>query len=410
MAGKSLNRRIFLKKLGTASLGLAGLKLHAQSAGSGRRQRIKSVRAYPVYLGAAYAANIPTFTSDFDPGRWRWRGPFAQLAGAIIVEIKTDQGVTGYGMGGGGGAAAYIIEHHLQHLLLGANALNVELLADQMFASTAYYGRKGLAVMAISGIDLALWDIVGKHVGQPVHQILGGATKEKIPAYYTGFAVEKALALGFRAFKIPIREGVDEGREGMQHIVRQLTEVRKLIGPDAELMIDCSSRWDIPYTLELVDQLADIRLNWIEEPLSPDDVVGYEQLCRQVRGPRIASGEHEYTHVGFDDLIRHQAVQLLQPDLTWSGGLTEARRIAALAGVNSLPIVPHRGGSAYGLAFIAATPNCPLAESFGILEGENNALLAALTPRFEKGYYYPNDAPGFGIDLNETLLNKYSHG
>jgi L-alanine-DL-glutamate epimerase-like enolase superfamily enzyme len=95
--------------------------------------------------------------------------------------------------------------------------------------------------------------------------------------------------------------------------------------------------------------------------------------------------------------------------LTWSGGLTEARRIAVLAEANSLPIVPHRVGSAYGVGFIAATPNCPLAESFGILEGENNALLAALTPRFEKGYYYPNDGPGFGIDLNEMLLNKYSH-
>jgi L-rhamnonate dehydratase len=360
-------------------------------------------------LGAAYSARVPKFDSDFDPARWRWRGPFAQLAGAIIVEIKTDQGLAGYGMGGGGGAAAYIIEHHLQHLLLGANALNVELLADQMYSSTAFYGRKGVAVMAISGIDLALWDIAGKHAGQPVHQILGGATKEKIPAYYTGFAVEKALGLGFRAFKLPIREGVDQGREGMQRIVQQLTEVRKLIGPDAELMIDCGSLWDIPYTIEMYDRLAALRLNWIEEPLSPADVVGYEQLCRQVRGPRIASGEHEYTHVGFDDLIRHNAVQLLQPDLTWSGGLTEARRIAALAGANSLPIVPHRGGSAYGLAFIAATPNCPLAESFGILEAENNELLAALTPRFDKGFYYPTNAPGFGIEINEGLLKKYTH-
>ncbi len=403
-----LNRRAFLQRTAALPLGLTQAIASAQSVGSDR-QNVVSVKAYPVFLGAAYAARIPKFTSDFDPARRRWRGPFAQLAGAIIVEIKTDQGLTGYGMGGGGGAAAYIIEHHLQHLLLGANALNVELLADQMYAATAFYGRKGVPVMAISGIDLALWDIAGKHAGRPVHQLLGGVTKEKVPAYYTGFAVEKALALGFRAFKIPIREGVEEGREGMQRIVQQLTEVRKLIGPDAELMIDCSSLWDVAYTLEMYDRLAELRLNWIEEPLSPDDVVGYERLCRLVRGPRIASGEHEYTYVGFDDLIRHNAVQLLQPDLTWSGGLTEARRIAALAGANSLPIVPHRGGSAFGLSFIVATPNCPLAESFGILEAENNELLAALTPRFEKGFYYPTNAPGFGVALSEGLLKKYAH-
>src|SRR5947209_12899935 len=171
---------------------------------SADKHRIRDVRAWPVSLGDRYNAKTPKFTSDFDRARWRWRGPFAQLAGSVIVEIETAEGITGYGMAGGGGAAVYIIAHHLRDFLIGANPLAIELLVDQMYSSTAYYGRKGVPVMAISGVDLALWDIAGKHAGQPVHQLLGGTTKEKVPAYYTGYDMAGAAALGFRAFKIPI--------------------------------------------------------------------------------------------------------------------------------------------------------------------------------------------------------------
>src|SRR5262249_24434887 len=141
------------------------------------RLAIRSVKAYPVKVGGLFRDAPPKFTSDYDPARWRWFGPFAQLAGALIVEIQTEKGITGYGLGSGGGAGAYIIEHHLKDLLIGVNALNTELLWDQMYSSTLFYGRKGVPIMAISGVDLALWDIRGKHAGQPVHRLLGGPTK-----------------------------------------------------------------------------------------------------------------------------------------------------------------------------------------------------------------------------------------
>lgn len=371
--------------------------------GAQERLKIASVKAYPVKVAGMAGGAVPKFTSDFDPARARWIGPFAQLGGAILVEIKTDRGLTGYGMGGGGAAAAIIIEQHLGPLITGANALNVELLWDQMYNSTLFYGRKGVVIMAISGIDLALWDIRGKHAGQPVHQLLGGPNREKVPAYYTGFEVDKALEVGFRAFKHPIRHSFAEGREGMNKVVSELREIRKKIGPDNQLMIDVTCQWDVTYTLEMAERMQEFRLYWIEEPLSPDNLEGYAQLCREIRGPLIASGEHEYTRFGFEELIHHKAVKLLQPDTTWSGGLTELRRIAALAAAHNLPMAPHRGGSPYGLSVIFTTPNCVYAESFGTLE-KSTPLMATMTSRFENGYYYPSDKPGFGVEINPSML------
>lgn len=381
---------------------LATAPLAAQSTD---RLEITEVKVHPVQVGGIYPSEPPKFTSDFDPARSRWMGPFAQLPGAIIVEIRTKPGLTGYGMGCGGGAGAFIIEHHLKDLLVGANALNVELLWEQMYQSTLFYGRKGVTIMAISGVDLALWDLRGRHYQQPVHRLLGGPTREKVPAYYTGFRIEEALKLGFQAFKYPIRYGVEQGTDGMRKIVTELTEARRKIGPDALLMIDCLCRWDVPYTLEMARRLEEVNLHWIEEPISPDDLEGYARLCREVKGPLIASGEHEYTRYGFNQLIQASAVQLVQPDTTWCGGLTELRRISALAAAHSLPMIPHRGSSPYGLSVIVTTPNCPLAESFGTLERQT-PLICALTSRFENGFYYPSDKPGFGADLTAEMLSS----
>ncbi|HTM48466.1 MAG TPA: enolase C-terminal domain-like protein [Bryobacteraceae bacterium] len=375
----------------------------ASAFGADSRLKITSVKAFPVKVAGVAGGPVPKFASDFDPGRSRWIGPFSQLGGAILVEIKTDQGLTGYGMGGGGGAAAYIIEHHLGPLITGASPLNVEAIWEQMYNSSLFYGRKGVTIMAMSGVDLALWDIRGKHAGQPVYKLLGGPNRDKVPAYYTGNDIEGALKLGFRAFKHPVRWGVEEGREGMKKLVSELRAIRDKIGPDHQLMIDAICRWNVPYTLEMVDRMQEFRLYWIEEPLSPDNLEGYAQLCREVRGPLIASGEHEYTRFGFEELISHKAVKLLQPDTTWSGGLTEVRRIAQLAAAHSLPVAPHRGGSPYGLAVILTTPSCVLAESFGTLE-RSSPLMAAMTSRFENGYYFPSDKPGFGVDVTPSML------
>ena len=369
------------------------------------RHKVVSVEAWAVPLLPASRFGAANFKSDDDPARKRWFGPFSQLSGSLLVRIRTDSGLTGYGLGGGGGAGAYLVEHHLRDLVVGVNPLNTGLIWEQLHASTSFYGRRGLAIMAISGIDLALWDIAGKAAGKPVHELLGGAVKDKVAVYYTSNQPERGLALGCTAFKLPVGIGPDQGREGMKRFEERVMGVRKLIGEEASLMIDCLALWNVPYTLEMAERLAPYRLRWIEEPLYPDDMDGYEELCRKVRGTKIASGEHEYTRYGFAELIRRRAAHILQPDITWSGGLSELRRIAKMAAESGLPFVPHRGGSVYSLALLLATPGADLAESFGVGEPGND-LMQALSPRFEKGYLYPNTKPGFGAGIDDRMIAR----
>jgi len=384
-----------------------GFLLQATAAAH-RKLKVTSVKAVPLGLLPAARFGQNRFQSDYDPARRRWFGPFSQLAGAILVEVRTDQGLTGYGMGGGGGAACYIIANHLQDLVVGANPLNVELLWDQMFASTSFYGRKGVAIMAMSGIDLALWDIAGKAAGAPVCQLIGGAVKDKAQAYFTGKNLELGLKLGFRAFKLPMDIGPADGDDARKRIVAVLVEARKRIGPDNLLMIDCLCRWDVDFTIEMAKRQADAGagLYFIEEPILPDDVFGYARLCREVKETRIASGEHEYSHYGFDLLLRQKAAHILQPDLTWSGGLTTGKRAATLAAAHGVPVMPHRGGSVFGMQLVIASANCPLAESFGTGE-PGNELMALMTAPFENGYYRAPDGPGMGLEIPEGVLTKY---
>jgi L-rhamnonate dehydratase len=408
-----MNRRHFLQALAvaTAASTLGGARrLQAAEPDAKPKLKIVSVDTYPVRLaGRGGAGAAPKFDSDFDPRRWRYRGPFAQLVGAVLVVIKTDQGITGYGLGAGGSVAAEIIRGHLSHLLIGTNPLNVELLWDQLYTSGNAYGRRGVFVMAHSGVDNALWDILGKFTGQPVYRLLGGTTKERIPIYQTALnngMFEAALQQGVRHFKASIQDGVAEGPDGMKRIVQRLEELRRKIGPENSLMIDCNSRWDdVEYTLEMARRLEAVKLYCIEEPLSPDNLVGYERLVSEISSTRIASGEHEYTHHGFAELIRHRAADILQPDVSWCGGVTALRRIAAMAAEHGLEFTPHRGGSLFGLPLCLSSTQCNWAESFGTNEPPSELMAAMMAP-YRDGFYYPVDKPGFGTELTEKLIQQ----
>ena len=409
-----MKRRRFIGGL-TSTVVAGSLKLpfslqadhHADESGL----KITSVEAFPVKLwDRSDQGSLPTFKSDFDPNRWRYRGKFSQLASAIIVVIKTNQGITGYGLGAGGSVAREIIHGHLKHLLIGTNPLNVELLWDQMYTSANAYGRRGVFVMALSGVDNALWDILGKHAGQPVFQLLGGTTKEKIPVYQTVLnerATDAALSLGIRHFKVPILDGLFEGDPGKQRTVEFLMNMRKAIGTDNSLMIDCSSRWDdVGYTIDMARRLEAIGLYWIEEPLSPDNLTGYETLVREIDSTKIASGEHEYTRFGFSELIRHKAADILQPDVSWCGGVTSLKKISTMAAAHGLEFTPHRGGSLYGLPLCLSSTQCRWAESFGTNDS-GTELMEAMTAPFEDGHYLPSENPGFGTALTEKLVKRH---
>lgn len=397
------SRRSFLTVFGGTAL--AARPMVPQSKGP---LRIASVEAVPVRLWSRSSqGRLPEFQGAYDPRRWRYSGPYSQLASAIVVSIKTDQGLVGYGLGAGGAVACQIIQGHLQHLLVGADPLNVELLWDQMYASGLYYGRRGVFVMALSGIDNALWDIVGKYAELPVHRLIGGGKRGKVPGYFTNADPDVGLALGFQHFKVPIRDGVLEGREGMAHTERTLAEARDAVGPERTLMIDCGCRWDdIGFTLELARRLEPVGLYFIEEPLSPDNILGYQRLVREVGSTLIVSGEHEYTQHGYAMLLHHQATEILQPDVSWCGGLTALRKIAAMGAERRLPMIPHRGSSLYGMP-VVLTADAPLAESFGTGDEATDLMLAMASP-YRDGHYYPNEKPGFGTELTERMVQQHA--
>ncbi len=397
------SRRSFLAALGGTALVPAVAVPRTNGA-----LTIVSVEAVPVRLWSrSTQGRLPEFTGPFDPARWRFSGPYSQLASAIIVIVRTDQGITGYGLGAGGGAAAEIVHGHLRHLLVGSDPLNVELLWDQLYSSGLYYGRRGVFVMALSGIDNALWDIVGKYADAPVHRLIGGPTQAKVPGYITNADPSIGLGLGFQHFKMAVRDGVMEGEQGMRRTETVLAAAREAIGPDRTLMIDCGCRWnDIGYTLEMAKRLDPLDLYFIEEPLSPDNILGYQRLVEEVDSTLIVSGEHEYTQYGYQMLLHHRGTEILQPDISWCGGLTSLRRIAVMGAERGLPIIPHRGSSLYGMA-IVLTANAPLAESFGTGDQATDLMLAMSSP-FEDGYYFPSDKPGFGTGITEAMVHEHA--
>jgi L-rhamnonate dehydratase len=364
--------------------------------------RIVSVRAAPIPLLPTSRFGRAEFRGDGDPARKRWFGPFSQLAGSILVQIRTRDGLTGYGMGGGGSAAVLVIEQHLKDLLLGANPSNIDLLWDQMFASSSFYGRRGLPVMALSGIDLALWDILGKRKKQPVWQLLGGATRRSVPSYFTGANIDRAVELGFTALKFGA--GADGSPEAF---LKVLERGRKALGPQGKLMVDVLCRWDVATALDFCRRAEKHGLYFLEEPLYPDDVEGYARLVREVKRARIACGEHEFTHYGFAEIIRNKASHILQPDLTWTGGLTPALRTLPLAKAAGLPVMPHRGGSLFAIHLAIANADIPMAESFGTAES-GNELMELFTPPFEKGAYLAPQGPGLGFELTDATLRRHA--
>ena len=172
-------------------------------------------------------------------------------------------------------------------------------------------------------------------------------------------------------------------------------------------MIECVAGWDdVEFTLDMAKRLEDLNLYWIEEPLSPDNILGYERLVKEIDSTRIANGEHEYTRFGYAELIRHKAVDVLQPDVSWCGGVTSLRKINAMAAANDLEFTPHRGGSLFGLPLCLSSNHCNWAESFGTTD-DGTDLMNAMSAKFENGYYLPLDKPGFGTELTEKLVRDH---
>ncbi len=329
----------------------------------------------------------------------------------VWCQVTAEDGTRGLGMTGHGRPVAAVIDDHLAPQLLGEDCLATEKLADMLFRLTKPYGSTGLASYAISAIDLALWDLRGKLLGQPVYALLGGPARERVFCYCTGNDLDWYQELGFRAFKLACPYGPADGLDGLRKNEEFVARARERVGADAELMLDCWMAFDVEYTVRLAEALRPYGLKWIEEPLIPEDFDAHLALRQRLPWQTLATGEHWYTHVPFGWAIAHRAVDIVQPDINWCGGLTTCRKIAAQADAAGVTMMLHGGGNtAFGQHFTYATPAAPWLECFvgtppGVPLEEGWALPGQAVPR--DGWLTPSDAPGFGLEIPEGWLAPF---
>jgi len=367
---------------------------------------------------------------DYCGENWRDGGGPAGLRGgsvyAVLVRVKTDEGLEGVGsVGVGNGSAVYIINQHLKHIVLNQNPFDVELLWEKMYRSTLNYGRKGVVLEAISAVDIALWDLRGKLSNQPVYNLLGGRTKPQIRVYASRLYAHKNLDMlarqangfrkqGFTAMKQRFGYGPSDGNVGISKNLELVKVVRDAVGPDIDLMADAYMGWDVPYAIRMISILEDAGMNlkWVEEPVIPDDIDGYARIRRSVRTP-ISGGEHEFTRYGFRELIKKEALDILQPDVNRVGGITEAQKIWALASANNLQVIPH-AGQLHNYHLVVSHLNSPIAEYFpppnegGTLD--DDTLFWELfegEPRAVEGFITLSEEPGLGLKINEKTVRRW---
>jgi L-rhamnonate dehydratase len=332
-----------------------------------------------------------------------------------FVQIDTDEGVSGIaGPIIGGNAPSFYIDTQLRPLLIGEDPLAHELLWDQMYRN-AVNGRKGDNMVAISYIDIALWDIKGKWLGQPVYRLLGGPVQDKIPAYASASGcsldpekvkerVRSFAKQGYCGTKWFVREGPTDGPEGMHKNNELVKAIREAAGPDMEIMIDAWNSWDIPYTLKMAESLQEYRLSWIEEPVLPDLPQSYARL-REKCPVAIAGGEHECTRWGAKLLMDMGAMDIYQPDPVWAGGISEVNKICILASAYDVKAILH-GCLVPVSAQISFAHNAvvtPMME-YLVVRNEATQLFYKSPLKPVNGFITPPTAPGCGLDIDEGKI------
>jgi D-galactarolactone cycloisomerase len=351
--------------------------------------------------------------------------------GATLVEVQTDEGITGWGEALCQGLqppeiSAAAIEHALTSLVVGADPLQPEVLWHRMYHHTRDYGQKGAVIGAISGIDIALWDIAGKARREPVAKLLGGMFRTRVEAYATGFyrikgqgeaarlaqEAERHVANGFRALKIKLGFGIDDDLAVMREL--------QFLSGEREVMIDVNHAYSVAEAIRLGRSLEETgwRLRWYEEPVVQEDLDGYAEVRRALATP-IAGGENEYTLFGFRSLLACRGLDIAQPDLCIAGGFTGCRHIVALAHAQGVQVNPHVWASAVGqaasLQLIAAIPpaNHALQGKDVLLEFDTSSHpfrehLTDMPLRQKQGWVEIPQKPGLGIEINRTVIEKFS--
>ena len=338
---------------------------------------------------------------------------WSKTRNAGIVEIRTDAGIIGWGEGASTPSQAAI-----DTCLIGKDPFDIEVIWNTM-----HQGRSNAA--AISGVDIALWDIVGKALDQPIYRLLGGAFRNQIPAYATGL-FKKDVPDITQTLMNEAKSYVDQGFSAMKmkigfgeaYDVKNVAAVRKAIGDTIILAVDANCGYDVGTAIDVGQKIAENDLFWYEEPITTDDVEGYVEIRRSLN-MRIAGGEGLQGRWGFRDLIQRRGYDIVQPDVSIAGGFTECRKIAAMASANHLRVLPHMWGSSIRLAatlhWQATIPDSPQALNpvpslfeFDMTENGLRTDLAKVPIHAVDGYVPVPQEPGLGIEIDRAVLEKYT--
>lgn len=346
----------------------------------------------------------------------------------LLLEIITEDGISGFGEAFGNAFInKAVIDNVYAGKILGQNIFDSEKIWDELYNALRDNGQKGSCIEALSAVDNALWDLKGKYTHLPVYRLMGGARREKITPYATGLyhsrsatlekdLVEEAVSYaeaGFRGIKMKIGFGVEDD-------INMVREVRRAIGDDVELMVDPNHAYNAMTAIKLAKNIEEYNIGWIEEPVPPEDIGGYQQVKAATSIP-ISGGEAEFTHYGFKRFIDARAADILQPDCSITGGLTAFQKIVTLAKIENIQCYPHVWGSgvavAVGLNAAFAMPDFPealvpapvyfeLDRTPNIFREEVNLNKLKIVD----GYIDLPEFEGLGVEINRDLIKKYQIG
>ena len=358
---------------------------------------------------------------------------------AHLVEIETDEGITGWGECFGPGNIAlankYIVEKVIQPLIIGEDPINKEYIWHKVYNLLRDSGQKGMPIQALSGIDIALWDILAKKAKLPLYQLLGGKTNSKIPVYGYGMMLQKKSVeelcelfkkeanqikeKNFKAMKMKVGLGPKED-------LKLVSAVREAIGNDFKLMVDANHAYNKNDALYVGKGLDEMEIYWFEEPVAPEDYDGYKELKEKLK-TNIAGGEAEFTKYGWNELIKNNCIDIAQPEVCGLGGITEYLKVSALAQSNFIPIVNHVWGSALSVAvnlhLLTSLPDMPggLFPTKSMLEfdtTEKNIFITDLAEekfsildqvKNKDGFASPLENTGIGINPKKDFIKEYEY-
>ncbi|MCL4189080.1 MAG: hypothetical protein KJZ85_15880 [Rhodobacteraceae bacterium] len=382
--------------------------------------KIASVSAFPIrsdMVGALYRGPAaaeprrPPWTKDAEvAGPMSGYSRFKRLRsswrydGAVGCLAVAEDGSWGFGVTRYDRPVIHLINDHFAPLLAGEPALATERAWDMMVRMATPYGVSGLTTYAISAVDLALWDLKGRLLGQPVWALAGGPVRDRLECYATGNDTDWHMELGFRATKLACPYGMYDGLDALARNEELVARTREAIGPDRELMLDCWMAFDVEFAVRLAERLRPYRLRWIEDCLLPENLEAHAELRARVPWMTLATGEHWYTPWAFHTAASRRLADILQPDIAWAGGFTGCRKIAQIAEAAGLEVILHAGANTpYGQHLSLTSPSIRWAEYFvggapGVPLEDLRVFPGMAVPR--QGVLVPSDEPGFGLGLS----------